>query len=76
VKLRLVTTSAATGRLTVTRAGKVVARVTKKLAAGANTVSWNGRSGARMARAGRYRLILSVAGAGQRTTAEAALRLR
>jgi hypothetical protein len=76
VKLRLVTTAAATGRLTVTRAGKVVARVSKKLAAGANTVTWNGKVGTRKARAGRYRLILSAAGAGQRATAEAALRLR
>ena len=76
VKLRLVTTVASSGRLTVTRGGRTVARVSKKLAAGANTITWNGKVGARKARAGRYRLILSAAGAGQRTTAEAALKLR
>jgi hypothetical protein len=76
VKVRFITTTAATGRLTITRAGRTVARVTKKLAAGANTMTWNGKAGARKAKAGRYRAILSVAGAGQRTTAEAPLRLR
>ena len=76
VKVRFVTTAAATGRLTITRAGRTVARVTKTLAAGANSITWNGKAGARKAKAGRYRAILSVAGAGQRTTAEAALRLR
>jgi hypothetical protein len=76
VKVRFVTTAAATGRLSITRAGKTVARVTKTLAAGANTITWNGRIGARKAKAGRYRAILALAGAGQRTTAEAPLRLR
>ena len=76
VKLRFVTTTAATGRLTITRAGRTVARVTETLAAGANSITWNGKAGARRAKAGRYRAILALAGAGQRTTTEAALRLR
>ena len=76
VKLRFVTTAASRGTLVVTRNGKTVARVAKRLAAGANTISWNGRIGARKARAGRYGLILSAAGSGQRTVAEAKLSLR
>jgi hypothetical protein len=49
--------------------------VSKRLAAGANTVAWNGKIARRKARAGRYRLALSAA-ARASTTAEAALRLR
>lgn len=49
----------------------------KKLAAGANAITWNGRIGAREARAGSYGLFLSALGAGgQRTIAESKLRLR
>jgi hypothetical protein len=76
VKLRFVTTAAARGTLTVTRGGKAVARVAKTLAAGANSITWNGRIGARKARAGSYRMILSAVSGGQRTTAESKLRLR
>jgi len=71
VNLRVVTTAASTGTLVITRRGRTVARVAKKLLAGANTITWNGRIGVRKARAGRYGLILWAAGAkGQRTTAD------
>lgn len=76
VKVRFVTTAAATGRLTVVRAGKTVARVTKTLAAGSNALTWNGKIGARKAKAGRYRVVVALTGAGQSATAEAPLRLR
>ncbi len=77
VKVRFVTTAASSATLVVTRRGKAVARVTKKLAAGANAITWNGKIGARKARAGSYGLILSARDSGgQRTTAESKLRLR
>ena len=77
VKLRFVNTTAVAGTLFVMRGGKVVARVARRVGAGANTLAWNGRIGSRKARAGRYKLLLNAVGAGgQRTTAQATLKLR
>ena len=77
VKLRFVTTTAVAGTLFVMRSGKVVARVARRVGAGANTLAWNGRIGSRKAGAGRYTLLLNAVGAGgQRTTAQASLKLR
>ena len=76
LRVRFVTTAAASARLTVVRAGKTVATMAKRIPAGANSIAWNGRTGRRTAGKGRYRLIVAVSASGQRQTAEAALRLR
>ena len=54
----------------------VVATRVKKLAAGANSITSNARSGARKARKGAYRLILAVTSGARSATAEGKLRLR
>jgi hypothetical protein len=76
VRVRFVTTAPASARLTVVRAGRTVATVGKRVQAGASSITWSGRSRGRKAKKGRYQLVLSVAGGGQRASAEAPLRLR
>jgi hypothetical protein len=76
LRVRFVTTAAASARLTVVRAGKTVATMAKRVPAGASSITWNGRAGARRAKKGGYRLIVAVSGSGQRASAEAPLKLR
>ena len=75
--LRYLSSAAAAATLTVSRAGKRVARVRGTARAGANTIRWSGKSGRKAARAGRYVLTLrAVAADGQVSSATAKLTLR
>lgn len=76
VMLKVLSTSTGRGTLDVLRSGKRVARVTKSVKKGTNTVTWNGKVGKKAAKAGRYTLRLTVVSGAQTVTLSVPLRLR
>jgi len=67
VPVPFVVTTTSQVRLDVYRDGRRVARAARSVAAGRRTIIWNGRIGSRVARPGRYRLVLTAAIPGQRS---------
>jgi 6-phosphogluconolactonase (cycloisomerase 2 family) len=77
VPLRFLATSPANATLTVTRGSKQVAATTTSVAAGLNTVRWNGRDGRKAATPGTYRMTVSVTAAdGQKASGSAQVSVR
>jgi hypothetical protein len=63
VVVRFVATAAASGTLSISRAGKTLRRLRFKSRAGSNAVRWNGRIGNARSTVGAYRLTLRAVGA-------------
>ena len=62
-RVHYIATTDGTGLVTVRRNGKVCARFTAELEAGANEVTWNGRIKGKRAPAGTYSMTIALTGA-------------
>jgi hypothetical protein len=77
VKLSYLSTADATSTLEVRKGRRVIATIKRAARSGRNTIAWNGKSGRRAARRGKYTLRLTAASPdGQSATSTARLTLR